>query len=307
MLRARHHLQVQLIGTAAQAVESLPALFQVLQNDGHSCDLTIVNQTEVVGIILKQKQNQFERQQKKDKKLGQSGKKWSDVRDDEKESVEILVKNDPPSTKYVVAWDIVFRSAKSMIPHITRVFFSEAMFMRSKMGGALYVTSGLDANHHTVPVSVSWSWGGENTLGWRSHASFVCKHLPEDLPVIIDGTVPASQAFEAYMPPKSELFMCSVHFTKKLKGKVKDFYQKAVKASTEDEFNQAKNLISPEQYDSLLAKVQNKTKRLFVRECEGLHGHSCRNAVESLNQAFMEARKAHHHIGQYIFQQRGFP
>ena len=291
MLNLRRQLQKQLIGSASDAARRLPRLMKILEDDGHSVDVQIVDSTTVQTIMMKQRQSQFERQQKNES----NPRKWADVREEESANVKDLFKDDDSSTQYVVGWHIVFRTSKAMIQHLINVYFTDATFMRSSLGGALYLTVGVDANHHVVPVGLSWFWGGESSLGWTAHCKFVSPIIPPGSRIIIDGTIAGISALEEQLP-HAEIFLCALHFAKTIKkASVKRFFEVAVKAKTIQELNAYKANITAEEYNSLVEK--HTPARLVMVERLLLHGFSTQSLAESTNKAILEARGSYNHIG----------
>ena len=293
----RRELQTQRFGTAAQAAQQLPALMKILQADGHVVDVQILNAASVTALIMRQRQSQFESQQKA--LPAAERKQWASVGEEEKASVSQLFARDSEDTKYVAGWHIVFRTAKAMIPFLVPVVFTDGTFIRSKVGGVLYCTVALDANHKLVPLAISWFLGGESIAGWSAHANFVAQFLPEGFRVIIDGTVAGIAAWELCLQAKSgKMLLCSVHFAKTIKSTpLQMFYHSALKAATVQDFNQIKrnSKITDAQYDSLVQR--HGSERLFMRECGELHGNSCQSCVESLNNALLPARRSPNHVG----------
>ena len=288
MFELRRELQRQLVGTASQAAQDLPGLMRVLEEDGHDVQVTVVNQASMIQIILRHRQNQFEAQQSKFP-VGQR-RRWGDVKDDERVKAEDLVKDDSPSTQYVVGWSIVFKSAKAMVPFLTKVFFTDATFMRSKVGGALYCTVAADGNNHIVVFGISWFWGGEGRHGWNTHFQVLKDIIPPGSRVIMDGNVSAIAALMHFLP-LCIIFMCSVHFAKNItKSVLKTFFNKALKAPTQQEFDRLKSGISDADFQSLIAR--HEPARLFMLLCGELHGHHCQSIAESLNKAIMDGRLA---------------
>ena len=294
IFKLRHELQKQLIGTATQAAREFPALMTILENDGHTVDVKIVEKSSMQAIILKQRQAQFESQQTKLSPAQR--RRWADVLPEETEKAAELLARDEPNTKYLVGWSIIFRTGQAMIPHLTNVFMTDATFMRSKIGGALYCTVAPDANNGIVVMSVSWHWGGENSMGWRAHAELLCRIIPEGARFIMDGNAAAIAAFETYLRD-GKIFMCSVHFAKNIgKAIVKRFYHNALNTPTQALLDALKSTISVEDFNSLISK--HRPERLFMQECGQLHGHHCQSSAESFNKTILECRKTCNHIGE---------
>lgn len=296
MLNLRQELQSQLFSTATEAVRDMPALMALLEKDGHTVDVKIVDKASMQAIILKQRRNQHENQQSKLPPAQR--KRWADVCEEETKKAEEILQGHAPETQYVVGWNIVFRTGKAMIPHLIKVFLTDATFMRSKVGGALYCTVAPDANNGIVVGSISWFWGGENSMGWDTHADIFCQFIPPGARVIMDGNDAAMAAFLRCLQ-QGKPFMCSVHFAKNIgKGTTKKFYHQALKTPKQASFDALKANIPIEDYNQLVSK--HGSERLFMRECGNLYGHHCQSMAESLNKALMDARKAPNHIGESI-------
>ena len=290
----RRQLQRQLIGSAADAARHLPEFMAALRDDGHDCDVTMVDKDSMQALIMKQRRARFDRQQKKlpaDQK-----RRWDEVCQAEAESVKELLQEDPPDTKYVVGWHIVLRSGKTMLPFLVPVMQTDATFMRSLLGGALYCTVLEDANNSLAPLAISWFWGGEGTMGWSTHTSAFAQYVPDGTRAIIDGTDAGIAAWLRVLAGKGKLFKCSVHFERTIKNdRQKRFYQQALKAPTQALFDKFRATITDAEYQALTQS--NAEGSLFMLHCGQLFGFHCQNGAESLNNVLQDARKQRNHVG----------
>jgi hypothetical protein len=292
--RLRGVLRRNLLGTARDAVRTIPAHLAALEEDGHSTRHVVQKAEVVKKMYLAQMQSQHEHQQQQVPRNNR--KPWAGQEELAKEEIDAMFEGDSSDTLYLVSFSIFFRSAIKMIPSLIPVGFTDGTHMRNVAGGVLYSTVMLDANHHIIVVCITWHIGSECMAGWKAHLTHVMLYAPTSLRFIIDGT-------RTGIPVCRELGMrfivCSQHTAKNISDKVdRDAYLGGVHATTQTEI-EAQIAKMSEPFRQKLLKY-NTLEEIFML-CRGsLFGFSTQSVSESLNNLLFSARTSVHLAGTHF-------
>ena len=221
---------------------------------------------------------------------------WRDVATEVEDRLKALHAECPEDAQYCLGISIGFRECVRMIPLLIPVMFSDATHNKGALAGTTtYCSTALDANHHIVPITVTYCVGAENRLGWFIHMDFVKKHfgdLLQDWVIIIDGIQAGVDVCEQL---GFSTFQCSRHLVKHMNAKQTQLYRAALHARNIDKLTQIKDQ-DPDHFQSLEHK--HMKRQLYMLMSGRTCGHHCQSPVESLNAMLDEARKAQHVPGE---------
>lgn len=303
----RTKLQARVYGREKDEVKNLGRYMQCLKNDGHQVHIEIATKEQMIDLSMEYQKGRHERTQK-DVEEPSKKQPWSALKDEVEQSLKEMYAQNPENARYPLAVSIGFRAYCNMVPLLRPVFFSDAAHMKGpSVGAMIYSTVAIDANHHIVPISVTWVVGAESFLGWNFHIKFLryfcllIGFILNHFTVIIDGFSAAIRLFRSH---GFLIFMCSVHFKKNIKNKqCRDLYEEALYARSPAILQKIKDKAKtvPETADFFTKLQKNHPdSELFMIASGKTFGQHCQSAAEAWNAMLKEPRRALHLVGQFL-------
>lgn len=297
----RMELQAAVYGTEEEELPKLGQYAAFLRKEGHEVQAISASRLELIDIAMEYQKSKYEREQKRDAGSNEASQNptipWKDREPQVRAMFEELFSQHDTHAKYLRAVSIGFRAGKCMLPDLIPVLFSDASHMKgTDIGAVIYSTIAIDANHHIVPIVITYCVGNEGKEGWDIHISFLFRYLESNnFTVIMDGFLAAKRLLKRL---GFSVFMCSEHFRKNIKNAVfEEFFLKALHASSPQRLAAIQADPRAANFFSRIL-LQHKDSELFLAASGKTYGQHSQSSVESWNAMLLPARWSFHPIGE---------
>jgi hypothetical protein len=277
---------------------------QHLQEQGHVTSVTSATKEKLIEAGMKFQKGRHERAQEKLPADDPNRRAWKRVEDQVRQGFDARFSSSADDEQYCYSLSIGFGTGLRMLKLLIPVLGSDACHNKGSSAGSMtYTTLALDADHHLVPLVVTYHVGEESAEGWNAHFDVLVPYLascteldPQDWTIIIDGIPSGVKACEER---GFHTFMCSKHLVKHMNAAEERVYLRALHAKTPQELSSIKQEL-PQFFEKLESK--HSPRQLYMVMSGQLAGLHTQSPVESFNAMLdKKARRAQHPLGDISF------